>query len=141
MQTPNIETQGILSPDGRWLAYTSNQSSRLEVYVQRVNADGRKWPISTGGGSDPKWRADGKELFYVARDGQLMSVDVSADRFEPGTPRPLFLVRDVSLVAPYPSIYDVQGNGQRFLARIPIEGLQTHPLNVLVNWAPRDRTK
>ena len=127
-------------PDSRWLAYTSNQSSRLEVYVQPLNPDGRKWQVSTEGGSDPKWRADGKELFYVARDGQLMSVDAGAARFEPGNPHRLFSVRDVSLVSPYPSVYDVQRDGQRFLVRMAIEGLQTHPLNVLVHWSMHDRS-
>jgi eukaryotic-like serine/threonine-protein kinase len=139
VQTEFDEMQGQISPGGRWLAYTSNQSSRLEVYVQPVKADGRKWQISTGGGSDPKWRADDKELFYIASDGRLMAVDVSAADFQPGNPRPLFPLRDVSAVSPFLSAYDVQRDGQRFLVRFPIEDLKTHPLNVLVHWSVHDR--
>jgi serine/threonine protein kinase len=139
VQTEFDEMQGHISPSGRWLAYTSNQSSQLEVYVQPLKPDGRRWQVSTGGGSDPKWRADNKELFYIARDGRLMSVDVSGDGFDPGNPRPLFALRDVSAVSPFLSAYDVQRDGQRFLVRVPIEDLKTHPLNVLVHWSLHDR--
>jgi serine/threonine protein kinase len=140
VQTEFDEMQGQISPSGRWLAYTSNQSSRFEVYVQPLPADGRKWQISTDGGSDPKWRADEKELFYIGRDGRMMSVDLSAvAAFDPGTPRPLFPLHDFAAAAPYLSAYDVQPDGQRFLVRVPIEDLQTHPLNVLVHWSVPDR--
>jgi eukaryotic-like serine/threonine-protein kinase len=140
VQTEFDEMQGQISPSGRWLAYTSNQSSRFQVYVQPLQADGRKWQISTDGGSDPKWRADEKELFYIGRDGRMMSVDLSAvAAFDPGTPRSLFPLRDFAVAAPYLSAYDVQRDGQRFLVRVPIEDLQTHPLNVLVHWSVPDR--
>ena len=140
VQTEFDEMQGQISRSGRWLAYTSNQSSRYEVYVQPWQPDGRKWQISTDGGSDPKWRADDKELFYIARDGRLMSVDLSTvPTFDPGTPRPLFPVPDSAPVAPFLSVYDVQRDGQRFLVRVPTEDRQTHPLNVLVNWSVPDR--
>jgi Tol biopolymer transport system component len=139
VQTEFDEMQGQISPSGRWLAYTSNQSGRLDVYVQALGPDGRKWQISTDGGSDPKWRADEKELFYIGRDGRMMSVDLPGAAFDPGTPRPLFLLRDVSAVAPYVSAYDLQRDGQRFLVRVPIEHLQTQPLNVLVHWSMQNR--
>jgi protease II len=139
VQTEFDEMQGHISPSGRWLAYTSNQSSRLEVYVQPLKPDGRRWQVSTDGGSDPKWRADNKELFYIARDGRLMSVDVSADRFDNGNPRPLFALRDVSAVSPFLSAYDVQRDGQRFLVRAPIEDLKARPLNVVVHWSVPER--
>jgi Tol biopolymer transport system component/predicted Ser/Thr protein kinase len=140
VQTEFDEMQGRISPSGRWLAYTSNQSSRFEVYIQPLQADGRKWQISIDGGSDPKWRADEKELFYIGLDGRMMSVDVNATAaVDPGTPRPLFPLRDFAAVAPYLSAYDVQRDGQRFLVRLPIEELKTHPLNVLLNWSVPDR--
>jgi len=139
IQTEFDEMQGHLSPDGRWLAYTSNQSSRLEVYVQPLKPDGRKWQVSTGGGSDPKWRADNKELFYIAGDGRLMSVDVSGARFDSANPRPLFTLHGVSAVSPFLSAYDVQRDGQRFLVRVPIEDLKTRPLNVIVHWSVPER--
>jgi eukaryotic-like serine/threonine-protein kinase len=141
VRTEFDEMQGQISPSGRWLAYTSNQSSRLEVYVQPLQPDGRKWQISTGGGSDPKWRADEKELFYVARDGRLMSVELPANGFVPGNPRPLFPVSDVALIAPFLSAYDVHRDGQRFVVRVPSENLQTHPLNVLVHWSLDRKTR
>ena len=137
VQTEYDEMQGQLSPSGRWLAYASNQSSRLEVYVQRTDNDSRKWPISTDGGSDPKWNPDEKQLYYIAGDGRLMSVDItSATMLEPGTPRPLFPLRDVGRLAPYPSAYEVHPDG-RFLVREPIQDPHTLPLNVVVNWSPR----
>jgi Tol biopolymer transport system component len=137
VRTEFDEMQGHLSSNGQWLAYTSNESSQLEVYVQRIDDDSRKWQISTVGGSDPKWRADDREIFYVARDGRLMAVDIalSGANLEAGTPRPLFRVQDVGLLAPYPSVYDVHRDG-RFLVREPLEELQTLPLNVVVNWSP-----
>jgi Tol biopolymer transport system component len=140
VQTEFDEMQGQISPSARWLAYTSNQSSRLEVYVQPLPPDGRKWQISTDGGSDPKWRADETELFYVGRDGRLMSVGLTGAGFEPGNPRPLFPLPGVSPVAPYLSAYDVQRDAQRFLVRVPIEGVQTQPLNVLLHWSMHDRS-
>jgi hypothetical protein len=136
VQTEFDEVQGQISPSGRWLAYSSNESSRFEVYVQQLPADGRKWQVSTGGGSDPKWRADGKEMFYIDNDGRMMSVslrDLSA--FDPDVPRPLFPLRDHAVVAPYTSAYDVQTGGERFLVRVLTEEPQTHPLNVLVHWS------
>jgi Tol biopolymer transport system component/predicted Ser/Thr protein kinase len=136
VQTEFDEVQGQISPSGRWLAYTSNLSSRFEVYVQPLQADGRKWQVSTGGGSDPKWRADEKEMFYIGGDGRMMSVSLrDATAFDPGVPRPLFPLRAIAVVAPYLSEYDVQGDGGRFLVRVLTEELQTHPLNVLVHWS------
>ena len=138
VRTKFDEMQGQVSPSGRWLAYTSNESSRLEVYVQRTDDDSRNWQISTDGGSDPKWRADEKELYFIARDGRLTAVDIVVRdaKPEPGTLRPLFLLHDVGLNPPYPSAYDVHRDG-RFLVREPIEKLQTLPLKVVVNWSPR----
>jgi eukaryotic-like serine/threonine-protein kinase len=138
VRTEFDEMQGQLSPSGRWLAFTSNQSSRLEVYVQKTEDDGRKWQISTDGGSDPKWSANDQELYYVARDGRLIAVSLSAtaSNLEAGTPQPLFQLRDVAALGPYPSAYDVHRDG-RFLVREPIDEMQTLPLNVVVNWSPR----
>jgi serine/threonine protein kinase len=137
VRTDFDDIQGQVSPSGRWLAYASNESSRLEVYVQPMHGSGRRLEISTDGGSDPRWRGDERELFYVARDGRLMAVDLGGrGQIEPGTPRPLFQLHDVSVLAPYLGAYDVQPDGQRFLIREPIENLQTLPLTVLVNWSP-----
>jgi hypothetical protein len=74
-------------------------------------------------------------MFYISSDGRMMSVRLSgATSFDPGVPRPLFPLRDILVVSPYPSAYDVQRDGQRFLVRVSTEELQTRPLNVLVHW-------
>jgi eukaryotic-like serine/threonine-protein kinase len=141
VQTEFDDVQGQISPTGRWLAYSSNQSSRFEVYVQPLHADGRKWQVSVGGGSDPKWRADEKEIFYLDGNGRMMSVGLSGGTdFDPGVPQPLFRLRDTAVIPPYLSAYDVQGDGERFLVRVSTEDMQTHPLNVVVNWLPTIRT-
>jgi serine/threonine protein kinase len=139
LQTEFDEVQGQISPSGRWLAYTSNDSSsRFEVYVQRMPPDGQKWQISINGGSDPQWRSDEKEMFYVRSDGQLMSVGLSltgGGSFDPGIPRPLFQLGDAAVRSPYLSAYSVERDGQRFLVRVSTEELPTSPLNVMVHWS------
>src|SRR6185295_4289784 len=97
LTTPADETFGQFSPDGKWIAYSSDESGRREVYVQgfapdRVPASAvGKWLISSAGGDKPRWRHDGKELFYLAIDGKMIAVPVKAAiTFEPGVPVPLF---------------------------------------------------
>ena len=85
------ENTGDFSPDGRWVAYESNESGRYEIYVQPFPGPGGKWQVSTNGGTAPVWRRDGKELFYVAPDRKLMAVPVKTGAvFEPETAAPLF---------------------------------------------------
>jgi serine/threonine protein kinase len=135
LQTEFDEVQAQISPSGRWLAYTSNHSSRFEVYVQPLPADGKKWQVSIDGGSDPKWRADEKEIFYLDTEGRMMSVGLTGSAsFDPGVPRPLFRLGEIAVIPPYLSAYNVWRDGQRFLVRASTEELQTHPLNVLVHW-------
>ena len=76
LKTPFAELNGVLSPDGRFLAYQSNESGRQEIYVQAFPGPGGKWQISTSGGREPQWRADGKELYYRAFDQKVMAVDI-----------------------------------------------------------------
>ena len=89
LATPAQETNAKLSPDGRWLAYVSNESGRVEVYVQAMADGGAKWLVSRGGGLQPQWSADGRQLYYIALDRRLMVVDVRADgvhAFAPSVP-------------------------------------------------------
>ena len=88
------ESNGVFSPDGRWIAYVSNESGRDEVYVQAFPLTDEKDQISIGGGSDPEWRKDGAELFYLAADRNLMAVPVrvTGNAFEPGAAKVLFPV-------------------------------------------------
>src|SRR4029077_20841614 len=93
LSTPTNEQQGVFSPDGRWVAYQSNESGEFEVYVRPFPPGrGGQWLVSTGGGRSPRWKADGKELYYVARDARLMAVAVQAHgaTFAPGVPVALF---------------------------------------------------
>jgi len=132
LQTEFNETQGQFSPDGRWLAYTSDESgAAVQVYVQPFPASGDKWPISNSGGWQPRWRGDGKELFYVAPDGQLMVVAILAasnnTHFKASVPQ---LNRGQS----YWFFYDVTADGRRFLINtLPAGGTQS-AINVVVNW-------
>jgi eukaryotic-like serine/threonine-protein kinase len=136
VQTAFDEMQGQISPNGRWLAYTSNESGQLQVYVQAMPDGGGKLQVSVSGGFDPRWRADGKELFFIGPDNRLMAVAVSSGvaALDLTTPRPLFDVPGVLVLPPFLSSYDVDAAGQRFLVRVPLEDPRTSPLTMLVHW-------
>lgn len=135
LQTPFNEMQGQLSPDNRWMAYTSDESGRLEVYVQSFPLGAGKWQISTNGGSDPLWRRDGRELFYLSSDGHMMAVPISTStRLQPGTPQPLFALTASVNNASYASQYDVTADGQKFLIKVPMEASTAAPITVVLNW-------
>ena len=119
LQTESSEAAGQLSPDGRWMAYTSDQSGAFEIYVRSFPSGGGQWQVSTKGGTGPCWRRDGKELFYYAPDGKLMAVEVKSGprggrqeaSFEAGPPHALFEFRSGSAV-PYPLMQSPpMGNG------------------------------
>jgi serine/threonine protein kinase/Tol biopolymer transport system component len=134
-RTEANETAGALSPDGRWLAYASDLSGRYEVYVQSFPGGGGKRQVSTGGGNNPRWRRDGRELFYYAGDGKLMTVPVSSsESFEMGAPVSLFEFRDGTLGGTT-TPYAVTADGQRFLINAVVEPEPKAPLTVVVNWA------
>jgi len=120
-----------VSRDGRWLAYSSDDTAQWEVYVQSFKSPGGRIRVSTNGASQPRWRADGRELFYRALDGAMMSVDMT-DPAKPGAPRKLFDLR--FWVNPVADQYDVTADGQRFLVIVP-EGQQATRLTVLTNWS------
>ena len=127
------ERHGQLSPDGRWMAYTSNESGRTEVYVRAFPDADRKSQISTNGGSLPKWHSDGKELFYLAVDKKLMVVDVDTQStFEAGVPRPLFQA-NLSNV-PLRNHFAVSADGQRFLMLTLSDQGTASQITVVTNW-------
>ena len=133
LQTPAIENEAQFSPDGRWIAYSSNQTGRVEVYVRSLDGDVTR-PITTEGGSAPRWSEDGRELFYRSGNGMFV-VEVSTDgRFERGLPSLLFegpYLEDVNGIASY----DVTGNAERFLMITRGEsGAAQMQLNVVLNW-------
>jgi Tol biopolymer transport system component len=137
LQTPFIKSQAQISPDGRWIAYTSNESGTDEVYVQRFPTPGNKHQASTNGGVQPRWRPDGRELFYLASDQRLMAVPVKLDSgFDAGAPLPLFRTRLIpqgSQSLGLPTAYDVSPDGQRFVVTSPPEDLGP-PITVVLNW-------
>jgi len=130
--------QAQLSPDGHWLAYVSDESGSYEIYVQAFTPygpdagklGGDKQRISTGGGSQPRFRRDGQELFYVAADGQMMAVKRNGATFE--TPKALFKTRMLTgLIRPWID-YDVTADGQRFLIGTQVG--EATPVSVILNW-------
>ena len=129
-----IESAAFFSPDNHWFAYSSNETGRTEVYIQTFPKTGGKWLVSNGGGAQPHWSADGKELFYVAPNKTLMSVEIrTGSTVEIGAPKPLFLTRIRSYDAP--NRYVVSPDGQKFLVNAPAGDATIAPINVIVNWA------
>ena len=134
LQTPFNELRPAFSPDGRWIAYQSNESGRPEIYVQNFPGPGGKWQVSTAGGVEPAWRTDGKELYYAASDQKLMAVDIQAgETFEAGVPRPLFRAT-VQPIGNVRSHYLASADGQRFLLLSPLGRESMVPTTVVVNW-------
>ena len=138
LQTPIRDIEAQFSPDGRWIAYRTNESGRPEVYVQTFPASGGKWQVSTNGGHHPQWRSDGKELFYCSTDRKLMAVDVKlGGAFEAGLPKTLF---DLAAAKVYYADYAATADGQRFLFVRTLREPAPAPFSVVVNWtaeAPR----
>jgi eukaryotic-like serine/threonine-protein kinase len=139
LQTNFIEAQARFSPNGRWIAYISNETGQFEVYVESFPRIGSKLAISIGGGSQPQWRADGRELYYYAPDRKLMAVEVNGDgpTFKVGEARPLFEIRVFSNDQNFPGngYYTVTHDGKRFLVSSLPEAPQRQQINVIVNWA------
>ena len=130
LQTEFIEQYARLSPNSQWLAYTSDESKRSEIYVQTFPTPGGKWQVSTNGGDRPVWSRDGKELYFLGADGKLMAVEVKGGtKFEAGLPKPLFDAH-LGLAS---SWYDVGKDG-RFLIPVAAEQTANAPMTVVVNW-------
>ena len=137
LRTEFNEFFGQLSPDGHWMAFTSDRSGRREVYVRPFPPSDGEWTISVAGGEQPRWRGDGKELFFEAADGKMMAVPVKAvagtkPSFEAGTPLALFEAH----MAPSTGFnYDVTADGKRFLINTrPDSSASSPPLTVVTNW-------
>jgi dipeptidyl aminopeptidase/acylaminoacyl peptidase len=116
----------LVSPNGRWLAYSANETGRDEIYVAAFPHPGRRWPVSRGGGVRPRWSADGKELFYVGADGRLFAVPVVTEgSFRADEPVVLFDLDGATH-------YDVSPDGRRFLVNVPLP--EPPELNVVMDW-------
>jgi eukaryotic-like serine/threonine-protein kinase len=141
VQTNATEDQGQFSPDGHWLAYTSNESGQAEVYmIPFPPSAGAKWQVSRGGGVQPRWRRDGKELFYISPDSKMMSVEVSTvPVFQAGDPHTIFQSDIVDTgIRTGPMSWDLAPDGNRFLIITPTTS-DTPALTVILNWRPSSR--
>jgi eukaryotic-like serine/threonine-protein kinase len=131
LQTAFNESEGRLSPDGRWIAYVSDESGRDEVYVRPFPQPDSRRQISTAGGQRPRWRSDGRELFFQSPDGRLLAVAVDAQAGLPirsGAPHILFQMRQADE-------YEVARDGQRFLTKTRLEDHDRNGLQVILHWA------
>jgi eukaryotic-like serine/threonine-protein kinase len=143
LKTPFEEREGQFSPDGKWIAYESNESGRFEIYVQPFPGPAGKFQISTNGGAQPRWNKNGKEIFYVSLDSKMMTVPVKlspdGDSLETGTPAALFPVRIAygPLPGPFKQQYAVSSDGQRFLVNIAADEGATSPITIIYNWKPK----
>ncbi len=133
VKTPQNAMHGRLSPDGRWLAYASDDSGELQVYVQPFPGTGQRQQISDHGGSEPRWRRDGKELFYLTGT-HLMSVAIPDGNIESATTaKPLFETHVPLTGNSYRSNYAVTADGQRFLVNTSV-GNPASAIQVVLNW-------
>jgi Tol biopolymer transport system component len=134
------ERQAQFSPDGKWVAYSSTESGNVEVYVRPFPAStGGKWLVSNGGGNEPRWRPDGKELFYITPGSELMAAEVHATgaAFEVGAPKTLFkpqILGGLGGGAVSAWRYAVSKDGQRFLMNVAMEESAAVPVTVVTNW-------
>jgi Tol biopolymer transport system component len=133
--TPFEELNGQFSPDGRWVAYETNESGRFEIVVQPFPVPKGKWQVSTGGGVQPRWRADGKELYFIGPERKLMAVSVTASSssFAAGTPVALFPVAPPSGAGTANKHQYMVSSDGRFLVNTV---LNDPPITVLLNWKP-----
>ena len=142
--TPGLDYLGQFSPDGKWIVYASSESGQKEVYVQPFpgafsgGTGSGRWQISNGGGDDPKWGADGREIYFEAAGGRIMAAAVRTvgGGFRTDSPRELFNAgHDVN----ESHSFDVTDNGEKFIVLMPGEESKSGPLNVIANWQARLR--
>lgn len=130
---PSDQIHANLSPDGRLVAYTSNESGRFQVYVQTFPLSDRKWQVSTDGGYEPRWRGDGREIYYLSEDRKLMAVTVGAGPSF-AVPKTLFQTRVPEGVTARRTHYVPSRDGQRFLVNTQSDDASPNPITVVLNW-------
>lgn len=139
LKAVSVLRNGQFSPDGKWVAYASNESGKWEVYVTSFPEPRGKWQVSTGGGEQPRWRSDGRELFYLSSDNKITAVPVTIGaKFDSGTPVALFQAtprQPESLNELF--VYDVSRDGQRFLINTQVRQAETGPMLLILNWTAK----
>ena len=135
LSSKGSETNGQISPDGKWVAYASDESGNWEIYVTSFPSAAGKWQVSRGGGTEPRWRGDGKEIFYIAPSGTLTAVPVNGETtFATGTPAPLFQIHGRAPISSTDVFtYDVAKDGKRFLVNRYVKPEHVPPLTILLN--------
>ncbi|MDP7690334.1 MAG: DegT/DnrJ/EryC1/StrS family aminotransferase [Vicinamibacterales bacterium] len=136
LSTPFQDASGVISPDGHWMAYWSDESVEFRVYVRTVPPSGGQWQISTAAGFAPRWSADGRELYWTTENNQLMAVDIDVTGDAPiviGTPQQLFEApfRQTPIQR---NVFDVSADGERFLVNTLVEGALSAPITWVLNW-------
>ena len=123
----------VVSPDGRWLAYASGESNRYDIYVQRFPDGGARYPISSGGGTEPVWARNGRELFYRNGD-RMMAVSIDTRGNAPQIGTPMILFQEVFAGGAASAWYDVSPDGQRFLMLKPDDASTSDSIVVIQDW-------
>jgi eukaryotic-like serine/threonine-protein kinase len=136
LKAVSVLRNGQFSPDGKWVAYASNETGKWEIYVTSFPESRGKWQVSTGGGEQPRWRGDGKELFYLSSDGKMMAASVTLGAaFDARRPMALFQTTPRlpnSILDLF--VYDVSRDGQRFLINTQVKQADSAPMSVVLNW-------
>jgi eukaryotic-like serine/threonine-protein kinase len=134
---PGSQIDGMISPDGKWVAYASDESGSWEIYVTTFPDAVGKWQVSRGGGTEPRWRGDGKEMFYLAPAGMLTAVPVSTiGSFSTGTPTPLFQFHGRAVISSTDVFsYDATNDGKRFLVNRYVKPERITPLTIVLHAA------
>ena len=136
---PAADMEPSIAPDGKWIAYTSTESGRPEIYLQPIDGSGGKLQVSSQGGRDPHWRGDGRELFFLTPAGEMAAVDVTpSPAMTLGIPRVLFR-QQIDNTDPTGHYFGVSADGQRFLVRRDVNATDAPMTTVFVNWLPRGR--
>jgi Tol biopolymer transport system component len=136
LRGPSALRNAQFSPDGKWVAYASNETGKWEIYVTSFPDARGKWEVSIGGGEQPRWRGDGKELFFLSSDSKMMAAPVTTGtHFNAGAPVVLFQSTPRQPVLVYDLfVYDVSRDGQRFLINTQVKQADSAPMSVILNW-------
>ena len=136
LKAASVLTNGQFSSDGKWVAYASNETGKWEIYVTSFPEARGRWEVSTGGGEQPRWRGDDKELFYLSADHKIMAAPVKIGaNFDAGTPVGLFQATPRQPISSTDMfVYDVSRDGQRFLINAPLKQAESAPMSVILNW-------
>jgi dipeptidyl aminopeptidase/acylaminoacyl peptidase len=137
IRAPRKQVSGRFSPDSQWVAYASDQSGQFEIYIQRAASNQARWQISNLGGTEPVWRANGKELFYLAPDGKLMAVEIRFrnDGLDFSIPKALFESGLKTSTFASAGLLNVSGDGEHFLLNREVGGEPPANVTIVLNWA------